>query len=70
MGPFLFCFFFVSVLATVTLQPSNNSHDLPGSAADRFHLLAVGALNYSSLVPLTQSLLNLSHTEQQVRAKE
>ncbi|KAJ5614221.1 Zinc finger RING-type [Penicillium herquei] len=63
MGPFIFCLFFVSVLATVSVQPSNNSLDISGYSNDHFRLIAYGSLNGQTLIPLTQSLLKLNETE-------
>ncbi|KAJ5725657.1 Zinc finger RING-type [Penicillium malachiteum] len=66
MGPFIFYLFFVSVLATVTVQPSNNSLDLSAYSNDHFRLVAFGSLNGQTLIPLTKSLLQLNETEKKV----
>lgn len=66
MGPFLLFYFFISVLATVTVLPSNNSQDLAWSSSVRFHLQASGSLNGLTLAPLTQSLVRLTDSEKEV----
>ncbi|KAJ5642028.1 hypothetical protein N7490_006028 [Penicillium lividum] len=63
MGPFFLFYFFVSVLATVTVQPSNSSQDLSWSSSSRF-LLQVSGSNLT-LAPLTQSLVRLSNSDKQ-----
>lgn len=66
MRPFLLFYFFVSVLATVTVLPSNNSQDLSWSSPARFRLQASGSLNRLTLAPLTQSLVRLTDSEKEV----
>ncbi|KAJ5655309.1 hypothetical protein N7507_007259, partial [Penicillium longicatenatum] len=65
MGPFLLFYFFVSVLATVTVLPSNHSQDLAWSSSVRFRLQASGPLNGLTLAPLTQSLVRLTDSEKE-----
>ncbi|KAJ5556308.1 hypothetical protein N7513_002160 [Penicillium frequentans] len=65
MRPFFLSYFFVSVLATVTVLPSNNSQDLSWSSSVRFRLQASGSLNGLTLAPLTQSLVRLTDSEKE-----
>lgn len=68
MGPLIIlCLFFVSVLATVTVSPSNNSQDLSWTSAVQFRLHADGPLGGQIIAPLTQYLLNLSGSDLNVR---
>lgn len=66
MRPFFLFYFFVSVLATVTVLPSNYSQDLSWSSSVRFRLQASGSLNGLTLAPLTQSLVRLTDSEKEV----
>ncbi|KAJ5113265.1 hypothetical protein N7456_001799 [Penicillium angulare] len=64
MGPLIIlAFFAVSVLATVTVSPSNNSQDLSAFDATHFRLHADGPLNGQTIAPLTQHLLQLTETD-------
>ncbi|KAJ5938661.1 hypothetical protein N7466_001795 [Penicillium verhagenii] len=66
MGPFFLFYFFGSVLATVTVQPSNLTQDLSWSSSALFHLQVPGSSGGFTLAPLTESLVRLTNTQKQI----
>lgn len=57
--------FLISVQASVTILPSNNSQDLLGSSY--FRIWSSSHLNGQLLAPLTQGLLHLTDRQEKVR---